>query len=108
MNLIEKWEICKDPQKGNKIKWIEPLWAAPNKPRGKRDKLGNQEITAIIISIGETFELQVVSVNKVSLGNALLTVKKDDIIIVSINTQSNINIKTYARQMNNSSDYGCY
>ena len=80
MNLIEKWEICKDPQKGNKIKWIEPLWAAPNKPRGKRDKLGNQEITAIIISIGETFELKVVSINKVSLGDALLTVKKDDLI----------------------------
>ena len=80
MNLIEKWEICKDPQKGNKIKWIEPLWAAPNKPRGKRDKLGNQEITAMIISIGETFELRVISVNKVSLGDALLTVKKDDLI----------------------------
>ena len=80
MNLIEKWEICKDPQKGDKVKWVEPLWASPNKPRGRRDKVGDQEITAMVINKDEAFELQVISVKKISFGDELLTVKKDDLI----------------------------
>ena len=41
----QEWESCVHPKVGDTLTWNEPLWAAPNKPRGKRDKIGEQKIT---------------------------------------------------------------
>jgi len=77
MNKRYEWDFCENPKKGDIVKWTEPLWAKPNKPRGKRDKIGEQNITAKVITTGKIVELQVISVEKIS-GDAELTVKEGD------------------------------
>lgn len=62
------------------IKWNEPIWAAPNKPRGKRDKIGEQEVTGKIISVSETIEFKVISVKKISTDDSQLSVAEGDVI----------------------------
>ena len=49
------------------IRWREPLWDKPSKPRGKPDKIGEQAIVAKVISIEEPVELEVISVKRLSL-----------------------------------------
>jgi hypothetical protein len=78
MSDNEKWVPCPRPQAGNTLRWDEPLWAPPTKPRGKRDKIGEQQITAELISLGELLELKVISVKKLSSGDAPITVKEGD------------------------------
>ena len=78
MTSKKEWEICISPKIGDTIKWIEPLWAAPNKPRGKRDKVGEQEIIAKLINITHNFEFRVISVKKLSSCETLLSVKQTD------------------------------
>lgn len=76
--MDQDWKLCTSPKVGDTLKWLEPLWAPPNKPRGKRDKIGEQEITATLIECAEIMELQVISVQKTSSGEALLSVQEND------------------------------
>ena len=72
------WIACPRPAIGDILKWSEPIWAAPNKPRGKRDQIGEQEIVATLRATGEILELEVMSVHKTSSGDAPLSVKSGD------------------------------
>ena len=78
MTPHQEWQVCVIPQINDILKWNEPIWAAPNKPRGKRDKIGEQEIIALLISIKDVLELKVISVKNLSSGNVLLSVKEND------------------------------
>ena len=74
----QEWEPCAAPQIGDTLKWNEPLWAAPNKPRGKRDKIGEQEIIAELLSIKDILEFKVVSVKNLSSNDTPLSVQAND------------------------------
>ncbi len=74
----EEWIACVNPELNDTLKWNEPLWAVPNKPRGKPDKIGEQEIIATLVSLEEVLEFKVISVRKISSGDAELKVQKDD------------------------------
>jgi hypothetical protein len=75
----QEWVACPTPEIGDILKWREPLWAAPNKPRGKRDQIGEQEIVAVVLSLDSgTLNFKVDSAVKTSEGNALVSVQKDD------------------------------
>lgn len=74
----QQWISCETPKVGDTLKWSEPLWAAPNKPRGKRDKIGEQEITADLLRVSDTLELRVISVTKLSSDDAPVSVQEGD------------------------------
>ena len=74
----QEWKLCETPEIGDTLKWIEPIWAAPNKPRGKRDKIGEQEIIALLINLTDFLELKVISVKRILSNDIELSVKKDD------------------------------
>ncbi len=74
------WSPCDKPKLGDTLKWCEPIWAKPNKPRGKRDQIGEQEITAILLNRTDFLELKVVCVEKILGDDAPITVKVDDVI----------------------------
>ncbi len=76
----QEWAACQNPKVGDVLKWNEPLWAAPNKPRGKRDKIGEQEIIAQLMDVKDTLEFRVNNVRKISSGNAEIKVKKHEFI----------------------------
>lgn len=78
MTKTQEWAPCLNPQKGDTLRWNEPIWAAPNKPRGKRDKIGEQEIIAELITTQDFLELKVINVKKLSTDEALVTVKEND------------------------------
>jgi|GEM_PF-883294 len=64
----KEWAPCPEPSVSDTIRWKEPLWAKPNKPRGKPDKIGEQMITAKLVEIGyELLELEVIDVQRLSL-----------------------------------------
>ena len=77
MSKLQTWEFCANPKKNDTIKWDEPIWAKPNKPRGKRDKIGEQTVTAKVLENGETMDLEVMAVEK-SHEVEELTVKTGD------------------------------
>jgi hypothetical protein len=57
------WKPCQAmPAPGDTIRWKEPVWAAPNKKRGKPDNIGEQLVTAEVVAVGEFIELKVQSV----------------------------------------------
>jgi hypothetical protein len=75
----QTWTPCKAPQAGDVLKWNEPLWAAPNKPRGKRDQIGEQEVIATLTSIdNDLLQLTVIAARRISADPADVTIKKDD------------------------------
>lgn len=74
----QKWITCSNPQIGDTLKWNEPLWAAPNKPRGKPDKIGEQEIIAQLMATQDVLEFKVIGVKKISSGDAKLKVQEND------------------------------
>lgn len=76
----QEWKPCTAPKVGDILKWNEPLWAAPNKPRGKRDKIGEQEIIAELVGIVDFLELKVQKVQKLSGDDAPLSVREGDYI----------------------------
>ena len=78
MTPHQEWQVCVIPQINDTLKWNEPIWAAPNKPRGKRDKIGEQEIIARLIRIKDVLELKVISVKNLSSDSVLLSVKEND------------------------------
>lgn len=80
MTDTQEWEPCVTPKMGDTLKWNEPLWAAPNKPRGKRDKIGEQEIVAELIGMADILEFKVMSVKKLSSGDTPLSVQEHDLI----------------------------
>jgi len=78
MTIKQEWKPCATPEVGDTLKWNEPLWAKPNKPRGKRDKIGEQEVTAKLIRQSEFLEFKVISVKKISSDDSLLSVQEND------------------------------
>ena len=78
MKPNQEWKVCMEPQIGDTLKWIEPIWAAPNKPRGKRDKVGEQEIIAKLIRAKDILEFTIINVRNISPDNILLSVKEND------------------------------
>ncbi len=80
MSETENWAPCLSPEIGDVLKWKEPLWAEPNKPRGKRDQIGEQEIIASLAAMDEVFELKVISIEKISPADAPIKVKEGDSI----------------------------
>ena len=74
----QEWVLCQKPETGDILRWTEPLWAAPNKPRGKPDKIGEQQITAKLMVVEELLNFKVLSVEKLSTGEAVLKVKEGD------------------------------
>ncbi len=78
MNKEQEWAPCQEPEIGDTLRWNEPLWAKPNKPRGKPDKIGEQQITAELMAIGDVLEFKVLSLKKISSGDASLKVKEGD------------------------------
>lgn len=80
----EQWLPCPKPAVGDTIRWREPIWDKPNKPRGKPDKIGEQGVVAKISAIGDLVELQVIDVKRLSLidktKDAQPSVKKNDMI----------------------------
>lgn len=86
MSEKEQWAPCLKPAPADVIRWAEPLWAPPNKPRGKPDKIGEQRITARLMTAGDFLELDVLAVEKLSGGDAALKVKPGDKIRRKIST----------------------
>ena len=78
MTPHQERKLCVEPQIEDTLKWNEPIWATPNKPRGKRDKIGEQEIIARLIRIKDVLELRVISVKNLSSDSVLLSVKEND------------------------------
>ena len=78
MMLAQKWDVCLIPRVGDILKWNEPLWAVPRKPRGKLDKVGEQEVTAELLVISDVYELKVISVQKLTTQDFVLRVKEND------------------------------
>ena len=78
MIFRQEWKLCSAPQVEDTLKWNEPIWAAPNKPRGKRDKIGEQEIIALLISVEDVLKLKVIGVKNLSSNNVPLSVKEND------------------------------
>lgn len=74
----QEWAPCPKPAIADILRWNEPLWAAPNKPRGKPDKIGEQQITAQLMAAGDFLELKVLDVKKLSAGDAPLKVREGD------------------------------
>jgi hypothetical protein len=63
----ENWTPCPKPKAGDVIRWKEPLWAAPTQKRGKRDKIGEQLLTAEVKAVGDVLELNIRAVEILSL-----------------------------------------
>lgn len=80
MTDTQTWIACNKPKLNDTLRWNEPLWAEPSKPRGKKDKIGEQQITATLIKRGDLLEFQVIDVKKISIDDAPVHVTKDDII----------------------------
>ncbi len=80
MAETQEWAPSSQPEIGETLRWKEPLWAAPNKPRGKPDKIGEQEIIAQVTGVEDVLEFTVISVKKLDKGAAPLKVKEADII----------------------------
>lgn len=53
------WTPCPAPQTGDTIRWTEPLWAEPTQARGRRDEIGEQQITAKVLARDDVMQLQV-------------------------------------------------
>lgn len=69
MTHNQKWTPCTLPKLNDVLRWNEPLWAQPSKPRGKRDKIGEQQVTAELITRTDFLEFKVIAVEKISGGD---------------------------------------
>jgi hypothetical protein len=56
------WKPCTHPKPGDTLMWNEPLWAPPNKKRGKPDQIGQQMLVAEVVEAGDPVVLRVVEV----------------------------------------------
>ncbi len=80
MVKTQEWAPCPEPEISDTLRWNEPVWASPNKPRGKLDKIGEQEVIAQLIGIQDFLQFTVISVKKLGAGEVPLTVKENDTI----------------------------
>ena len=78
MHKKDEWILCQKPKVGDVLRWNEHLWAQPDKPRGKPDKIGEQQVTAKLTTIGKILEFEVLSLKKISTNEAPLKVKEGD------------------------------
>ncbi len=76
----QEWVACSHPEMNDTLRWKEPIWASPNKARGKPDKIGEQEIVAQLIGVADVLKFTVISVKKLEGGEASLNVKENDVI----------------------------
>lgn len=76
----QEWASCVDPEINDTLRWNEPIWASPNKPRGKPDKIGEQQIIAKLIRVEDFLQFTVISVSKLGEGEASISVKVSDTI----------------------------
>lgn len=79
LQLHENWVKAPKPAKGDRIRLCEPIWAAPNKPRGKRDQIGEQIIEATVLEAGEFYVLEVINA-EAATPDLPINVKSGDII----------------------------
>ena len=73
-----EWTVCAEPAVDDVLRWDEPIWAAPNKPRGARDKVGDQRITARLTAAGDVLEFEVIDVAGLDSGQARVQVRTGD------------------------------
>lgn len=73
----ENWIKCATPAEGDLLRWDEPLFAPPDKKRGKPNKMGDQRVTAEVLSVGEFYELYVIEAIKTG-GSGTVKVKAGD------------------------------
>jgi hypothetical protein len=73
----EEWIPCTSPEEGDFLRWVEPLFAPPSKKRGKPNKMGDQRVTAQLLSIGEFYVLDVIEAIKIA-GGGTIKVKAGD------------------------------
>ena len=66
MTKKQEWAPCSNPEVNDTLRWKEPIWAAPNKPRGKPDKIGEQEIVAQLTEVQDFLQFNVISIKKLS------------------------------------------
>ncbi|MFA7276981.1 MAG: hypothetical protein WC043_09290 [Pseudobdellovibrionaceae bacterium] len=71
------WLPCPSPEVGDTLRWNEPIFAPPNRPRGKPDKKGEQRVTAILRATGEVYVLDVIEAQRIS-GGGEVRVKAGD------------------------------
>lgn len=64
---MNTWTPCPSPVVADVIRWKEPIWAAPNKKRGKPDQIGEQILTAEVKALGDSLQLRVRTVETLSL-----------------------------------------
>lgn len=65
---MKKRSSWKEPEVSDVISWKEPIWAPSYGRRGKPDKIGEQKVTAEVLSVKEEgFEFRVQAVEIVSL-----------------------------------------
>lgn len=67
----ENWIKCPAPAVGDLLRWTEPLFAPPTKKRGKPNKMGDQQVTAEVLSVGDFYEFLVMDVFKVAGGGTV-------------------------------------
>lgn len=75
----EDWIKYTSPAEGLTVRWNEPLWAPPTKARGKQQKMGEQRVTATILSVGDVLEFHVLDIQKIS-GGGTTRVQAGDVI----------------------------
>jgi hypothetical protein len=73
----EEWIPCTTPEVDDILRWTEPLFAPPTKARGKTQKMGDQRVTAHMMSKGEFYEFEVLEAIKIS-GSGNIRVKAGD------------------------------
>lgn len=77
------WKPCSQPKAGDTLMWNEPVWAPPNKKRGKPDQIGQQLVTAEVVEVGDPVQLRVASVEILSIDEGVeapQNMKEGDII----------------------------
>ena len=73
----ENWIKCPAPAVGDLLRWDEPLFAPPDKKRGKPTKMGDQRVTAELLADGEFYVLYVIEAIKTG-GSGTIKVKSGD------------------------------
>ncbi|TAL35534.1 MAG: hypothetical protein EPN97_07095 [Alphaproteobacteria bacterium] len=86
---MNTWTPCPSPAVADVIRWKEPIWAAPNKKRGKPDRIGEQMLTAEVKALGDFLQLHVRAVETLSLDEGAIAppgVKPGDSVRRKIST----------------------
>lgn len=67
MSGNKNWVPCDAPSIDDVLRWTEPMWAKPRKPRGRLDKTGEQQVVARLTGKDrDLLKLTVISVKKLS------------------------------------------